>query len=117
MLMSNLFESVSSVFRPYVASMRSRPELADQPVAFRIDSVLRYMSERVPRLLGRNHVIALTCPAHTMNLFQARDLVFFGALKHVKATATGAFHDEGVNDEVTTIVQAYEQTATSATIR
>jgi hypothetical protein len=43
--------------------------------------------------------------------------VFFEALKHVKATITGEFHDDSVNDPITKIIQAYEQTTTSSTIR
>jgi hypothetical protein len=43
--------------------------------------------------------------------------VFFGVLKHVKATITGEFHDDSINDPITKIVQAYEQTTTSSTIR
>jgi hypothetical protein len=82
-----------------------------------MDSALPQTPERVLRRLGGNNVIALTFPAHTTNLFQALDLVFFGALKHLKATATNEFHDDGVNNQITKIVQAYEQTARSSTIR
>jgi hypothetical protein len=50
-------------------------------------------------------------------LFQALDLVFFGALKKLKATAVGEFEGESVNAQITKLIQAYEQTATSGTIR
>jgi hypothetical protein len=50
-------------------------------------------------------------------LFQALDLVFFGLLKKLKASATGEFDDDSVKAQVTKLIQAYEQTATSSTIR
>jgi hypothetical protein len=59
----------------------------------------------------------LIFPAHTTNLFQALDFVFFGVLKHLKTPAAGDFHDDNVNNQITTIIQAYEQTITSSTIQ
>jgi hypothetical protein len=50
-------------------------------------------------------------------LFQALDLVFFGVLKKLKASATGEFDDDSVSAQITKLIQAYEQTATSSTIR
>jgi tRNA(Ser,Leu) C12 N-acetylase TAN1 len=61
--------------------------------------------------------MAITFPARTTNLFQALDLVFFGALKKLKASATGEFDDDSVRAQVSKLIQAYEQTATSSTIR
>jgi hypothetical protein len=43
--------------------------------------------------------------------------VFFGVLVKLKAIAQGEFDDDSVNDQMTKLVQAYEQTATSMTIR
>jgi hypothetical protein len=43
--------------------------------------------------------------------------VFFGALKKLKATAVGEFDDNSVNAQITKLVQAYEQTATSSSSR
>jgi hypothetical protein len=45
------------------------------------------------------------------------DLVFFGALKKLKPTAVGEFDDGSVNAQITQLLQAYEQAATSVTIR
>jgi hypothetical protein len=53
--------------------------------------------ERVRQILGENHILAITFPAHTMSFFQAFDLVFFGVLHKLKASATGEFHDDSVN--------------------
>jgi hypothetical protein len=105
------------VFIPYVSSVRSRPELVDEPAVLLMDSALPHTSERVSRILGENKVIALTFPAHTTNLFQAPDLVFFGSLRHLKATAAGEFGDNSVNEQITKMIQAPEQTATSGTIK
>ena len=68
-------------------------------------------------MLGGNHVLAITFPAHTTNLFQALDFVFFGVLKKLKASAIGEFDDDSVSAHITKLIQAYEQTATSSTIR
>jgi hypothetical protein len=56
-------------------------------------------------------------PAHTTNIFQALDLVFFAALEKWTQTATREFDDGSVNKQITKLVHAYEQTATSMNIR
>jgi hypothetical protein len=111
------FEYISTVFIPYVATVRDRPGLENEFGVLLMDSAPAHMSDRVLRLLGENKIIAITFPAHTTNLFQALDLVFFGALKKLKATAVGEFEDDSVNAQITKLIQAFEQTATSATIR
>jgi hypothetical protein len=82
-----------------------------------MDSAIPHTSERVRRLLGENSIIAITFPAHTTNLFRALDLVFFGVLKKLKVVATGEFDDDSVKGEVTQLIQEYERTATSSTMR
>jgi tRNA(Ser,Leu) C12 N-acetylase TAN1 len=67
--------------------------------------------------LGDIRALSVAFQAHTTNIFQALDLVFFGALKKLKAIAQGEFDDDSVNDQITKLVQAHEQTATSMTIR
>jgi hypothetical protein len=42
--------------------------------------------------------------------------VFFGALKKLKASARGEFEEDSVNDIITKLAQASEQTATWVTI-
>jgi hypothetical protein len=61
--------------------------------------------------------MALVFPAHTTYLFQALDIVLFGALKTIKKTTHGDFGDDSVRDQVTNLLQAYEQVSTSFTIR
>jgi hypothetical protein len=46
-----------------------------------MDSASPHVSERVLQSLGRNKIMAIVFPAHTTNIFQALDLVFFGVLK------------------------------------
>ena len=111
------YEYISTVLIPYVSSLRGRPQLVHQAAVLLMDSALPHTSERILRILGENNIIALTFPAHTTNLFQALDLVFFGSLKHLKATAVGELGDDSASDHLTKLVQAYEQTATSSTIR
>jgi hypothetical protein len=111
------FGYISDVFIPYVLAVRNRPELESEPAVLLMDSALPHVSARILQKLGENNIIAITFPAHTTNLFQALDLVFFGVLKRLKATAQGEFDDDSVNAQLTKLIQAYEQTATSSTIR
>jgi hypothetical protein len=82
-----------------------------------MDSALPHVPERVLRRLAENRIMAVVFPAHTTNLFQTLDLVFFGALKKLTETATGEFDDDSMNNQITKLIHAYEQTATSMTIR
>jgi hypothetical protein len=56
-------------------------------------------------------------PAHIIRLFQALDLVLFGALKTIKKTIHGDFGNDSVRDQVIKLLQAYEHVSTSFTIR
>jgi hypothetical protein len=67
--------------------------------------------------LAQSHILEITFPVHTTNLFQAPDLVFFGMLKKLKVSATGEFDEDSVNAQISKLIQAYEQTVTSSTIR
>jgi hypothetical protein len=89
----------------------------DQAAVLLMDFALPYTSERILRGFGENNIIALIFPAHTRNLFRALYLVFFGTLKHLKATAAGEFGDDSTNDHIVKLIQAYEQAARSSTIR
>jgi hypothetical protein len=71
-----------------------------------MDSALPHTSERILRVSGESNVIALMFPAHTTNLLQALDLVFFGSLKDMKATTTGEFGDGSVHNHLTRLIQA-----------
>jgi hypothetical protein len=111
------FEYVTNVFVPYVTQLRDKPEFMNEPVVLLMDFPLPPVSERVLRLLGQNRVMAIVFPAHMTNIFQALDLAFFGVLKKLKQTAAGEFDDDSINDQITKLVHAYEQTATLITIR
>jgi hypothetical protein len=108
---------ISTEFIPYVLTVRDRSGLEDEMAVLLMDSAVPDTSELVRRLLGENNIIAITFPAQTANLFQALGLVFFGVLKKLKVSATGEFDDDSTNAQITTLIQASEQTATSATIR
>jgi hypothetical protein len=58
----------------------------------------------------------LTFPVHPTNLFQALNLVFFGNLKHLKATAAWEFGDDSDNEQIAKMIQTYEQTAASGIV-
>jgi hypothetical protein len=113
------YDYISTVFIPYVLTVRDRTGFENGTAVFLLlmDSPIPHTSERVRRPLGENSIIAIIFPAHTTNLFQALDLVFFGVLKKLKASATGEFDDDCVKGQVTKLIRAYEQTATSWTMR
>jgi hypothetical protein len=59
-------------------------------------------------------IIALILPAHATNLFQVLDLVFLGAMKNNRDSLANEPEVASVTGQ---IIRAYEQTATSVTIR
>jgi hypothetical protein len=82
-----------------------------------MDSAPAHSPGRVLRLLGENYILAVEFPAHTTNILQDLDLVFFGAMKKLKATAAGEFGQDSMDDQILKLAQSYEQTAASMTIR
>jgi hypothetical protein len=68
-------------------------------------------------LLGENRIIAFVFPAHTTNLFQVLDLVFFGAMRKNKDLLANKPEVPSVDGQSWKITRACEQTATSFTIR
>jgi hypothetical protein len=111
------YEYLTTVFVPYVINLRRTESFSGQLGLCLMDSASPHVSERSLRYLGQNNVLVVAFPAHTTNIFQALDLVFFGALKKLKASAEGEFGDSSVEDQIAKLIQADEQTATSATIR
>jgi tRNA(Ser,Leu) C12 N-acetylase TAN1 len=61
--------------------------------------------------------MAIVFPAHTAHLFQALYLALFSVLKIIKKTAHSDFGDDSLRDQITKLLQAYEQVSTSFTIR
>jgi hypothetical protein len=100
------YDYISTVFVPYVMAVRDRLDVQNEMAVLLMDSAVPHTSERVRRTLGGNHIIAITFPAHTTNLFQSLDLVLFGALKKLKASAMGEFDDDSVRAQVTKLIQA-----------
>jgi hypothetical protein len=100
----------------YLANLRTTEAFSDKYAILLMDSALPHVSERCLRLFGGNYVLSVAFPAHTTNIFQALDFVFFGALKKLKMAAGGEFDDDSVSIEISKLVQAYEKTATSITI-
>jgi hypothetical protein len=110
------YDSLSGIFIRYFANLRSHNIFSRDVVICQMDSASSHVSERCVWLSYQNHVLAMAFPAHTTNILQALDLVFFGALKKLKATVQGQFNDDSVHDQITTLVEASEQKATSRTI-
>jgi hypothetical protein len=111
------YQYLTHVFIPNLANLRTTEAFSGEVATLLMDSVLPHVSERCVRLFAENRVLAMAFPVHTTNLFQALDLVFFGALKKLKMTVEGEFDDDSVNNQSTKLVQGHEQAATSITIR
>jgi hypothetical protein len=60
--------------------------------------------------------LAVAFPAHKTIIFQAFDLAFFDGVKKLKMTVDEEFDDDSANNQITKLVQAHEQRATSITI-
>jgi hypothetical protein len=106
------FEYISQVLASDASNLREKPEFANETVILPMDSASPHVSERLLQLLGRNKIKAIVFPAYTTNIFQALDLLFFGVLKKIKQMATGEFDEQSVREQITKLLQAYEQTAT-----
>jgi hypothetical protein len=81
-----------------------------------MDSAFPHLPRILPKL-GEKNTIAITFPFRTTDLSQASGLVFFGALQNLKGTAVGEFDDDSVNAQIAKLVQVYEETEISSTIR
>jgi hypothetical protein len=98
-------------------AVRCRPELENEPAVLLMHSALPHTSDRVKRMLGGNNMIVITFPAHTTNLFQVFDLIFFDALEKLKPTAVGEIDDRSADAPIVKLIWTYEQTAMFGTIR
>jgi hypothetical protein len=114
---SIFFEYITGVLIPYVNFVRQNPNLYCEYAVVLMDSTSPHVPEPVLRVLPENRIMAILFLAHTTHLFQALDLVLFGALKTIKNTTHGGFGDDSVVDQVPKLLQAYEQVSTSFTIR
>jgi hypothetical protein len=79
------YDYISTVFMPPVMAVRDRTGFQNETAVLVLDSAIPHLSERVRRIFGENHMMTLTFPAYTTNLFQTLDLVFFAVLKKLKA--------------------------------
>jgi hypothetical protein len=73
------YEHLSDVLIPYVANLRRTNPFSGQLAMCLVDSASPHISKGSLRLLGENHVLIIAFPAHTTNIFQELDLVFFSA--------------------------------------
>jgi hypothetical protein len=110
-------EYLSKALIPYVANLSENPVFGTETVVLVIDLAPAHRSERALRLPGENRILAVVFPDDTTRILQALDLVFFGALKKLRATAPGERDESSMNDQIQRLLQAYEQTGTSMAIK
>jgi leucyl-tRNA synthetase len=107
---------ISTIFISYLMAVRDRIGFQNETAVLLMDTAIPQTSERVWQILCETHILAITFPVHTTSLFQAFDLVSFGVLNKLKVSATGELDDDSVNAQISKLIQASEQTATSSTI-
>ena len=77
-----LFEEYcNQVLFQYLSQLRKIPKFSNEPAVLIMDSCCAHITDNILQLLGENGVKVIVFPAHTTNIFQALDLVVFGALK------------------------------------
>jgi hypothetical protein len=69
------YDYIATAFIPYVMSVRDWTGFQNETTVLLMDSAIPHTSESVRGILGENHIMAITFPAHTTKLFQAVDLV------------------------------------------
>jgi hypothetical protein len=110
-------EYLTNVLLLHIQQLSEDPGLAEELGVLLVDSVGAHVSQRNSRLLGENRIIASVFPAHTIDLFQALDRVSLSAMKKNKDSHANEPAVALVHGQVWKIGRAYEQTATSFTIR
>jgi hypothetical protein len=76
-------------------------------------STLPQISERSLRLSGDSSVLAVTCRASIINIFQGLERAFLGEFNRLKDNTRVKFKAVAVNNQITRLVQASAQTARS----
>jgi hypothetical protein len=110
-------EYLACIFRPYVLNLRMNHIYQEAFGILFMDSFSVHISERNLGLRGDDKIIALIFLAHTINIFQALNPVFFAAMKNNKNSRMNQPKDSTVGGQIWKLIRAYEQTATSFTIR
>jgi hypothetical protein len=110
-------EYLTNGFVPYVQQLGENPLFADELGVLLMDCVEAHVSERNLRLLGGNRIIPFVFPAHTTNLFQALDLIFFGAMKNDKGLLANEREIPSVWGHIWKLIRAYGEPVTTFTIR
>jgi hypothetical protein len=73
--------------------------------------------KRILQLLGENRIVTLVFPAHTTNLFQALDLIFFGAMKNNKDSLVREPEIASAHGQIWKLIRTSEQRKMSFTIQ
>jgi hypothetical protein len=97
-----------------VEANRELPGRAKKPVILFYDNCSAHISSPVLQKLARHGVLVITYPPHTSQIFQVRDILLFGLLKHSKKFQ---MRDDGLDahvDHMLRLFRAYE-TVTAGT--
>ena len=111
------FEYITTVLIPYIDKLRENEMYSNEKALIMMDSASCHCSSRILQLLAKKNILVLVYPSHTSNLFQALDLCFFGAMKKNKSNEMEVFSEKILINTILEVLQAYEKTATTQTIR
>jgi hypothetical protein len=109
------FKYITNILLQHVATIRSGQVLTKKYAVLLMDSIGTHVSERVVKPFGKLYHGHRDL-VHVMILFDSiliMKIVFFGAMKIIKQTIRNDFNDDFVEDQLTNLIQAYEQMAIS----
>jgi hypothetical protein len=114
---NQFYQYILRAFSPYVLNLWENPEFTNERIVSLTDSASCHASRRVLRLLEQNDVMLILFTVPPVSIVQASDLVSFATVKKMKPTATGEFGEAFGDEQIPKLLHAYEQRATSMTIR
>jgi hypothetical protein len=112
-----LYRCLKNVFDSYIQQLSENPVFSDELGVLLRNSLGARVSEGSLRLLGEIRISTFLFKAHTTHFFQVPDLVSFSAMKNDNYSLANEPGAASVHGQIWKSIQAYEQTATSFTIR
>jgi hypothetical protein len=111
------FDYVSSIFIPYVCSIRSKPCYSNETAVLLMDNASVHLDPNLIHLLSQNNVLVLTFPPHTSHLFQPCDLNLFACFKAEKSLIKPEKPRSSKIGQILVLIEAFEKAAVSRNIR
>jgi hypothetical protein len=81
--------------------LRDRSLFSRETAMLFMGSASCHVSEKTLKLSSENRVVAVAFLDHTINTFQALEIVLFKSLEKLRVSTTGKLDDKSINDQVT----------------